>query len=220
MGEIHIITPKQKKLLLGLSTSSLRETFYFTGGTVLSAYYFQHRLSDDLDFFSEKAFDSEITFAFINSMAEKEQFTFTMQKKEVVQMFFLTYGDGTTFKVDFAHYPYPRLEKGHMEDGVMVDSLLDIGVNKTVALLQRTEVKDFVDYYYLERKFGLWDLTSGVRVKFHMELDPILFASDLLKAEEFSFMPNMIASLTLNEMKSFFRKRAQEVGKRALTKSL
>lgn len=217
MGKVQIITPKQERLLLGLSRSAhLRKTFYFTGGTVLSAFYLHHRFSEDLDFFSENQFDPEATFSFIERMAKQERFTFTMQKKEVVQMFFLTYPDGTEFKVDFAHYPYPRLEKGHVEYGVSVDSLLDIGVNKTVALLQRTEIKDFVDYYYLEQKFGLWDLTEGARIKFRMELDPILFASDLLKAEEFTFMPKMIAPITLRELKAFFRARAKEVGKRAL----
>ena len=216
MGKIQIITPKQKKLLLGLSQSKLRKSFYFTGGTVLSAYYLQHRYSDDLDFFSEGEVDFDSTLAFMEKMAKSELFTFTMQKKVVVQMFFLTYKDGSSFKVDFAYYPYRRIQKGRNEGNVSIDSLLDIGVNKTVAVLQRSDVKDFVDYYYLEQKFGLWDLTQGARVKFNMELDPILFASDLLKVEDFTFMPKMIAPLTLATLKNFFRSRAKEVGKRAL----
>lgn len=32
--------------------------FYLTGGTALSAYYLNHRISDDLDFFSEQEFST------------------------------------------------------------------------------------------------------------------------------------------------------------------
>lgn len=217
MGKIQIITAKQKRLLLGLSASpSLREQFYFTGGTALAAYYLRHRFSEDLDFFSEKEFDQNETFRFIEAMAQREQFTFTMEAKQVVQMFFLTYPDGTSFKVDFAHYPYTRVELGVKKEGVIIDSLLDIGINKMAALVQRGEVKDFVDYYFLEKKLGFWDLREGVLVKFRMELDPILFASDLLKVEDFTAMPRMIAPLTLDQLKYFFRKRAKEIGKKAL----
>lgn len=217
MGQIQIITAKQKRLLLGLSASpSLRKQFYFTGGTALAAYYLRHRFSDDLDFFSENEFDHEETFRFIEEMARSEHFTFTMEAKQVVQMFFLTYPDGSKFKVDFAHYPYKRVEKGTIKDGITIDSVLDIGINKMAALVQRGEMKDFVDYYYLEQKLGFWDLREGVLVKFRMELDPILFASDLLKVEEFTSMPRMIAPLSLTELKTFFRARAKEIGKKAL----
>lgn len=217
MGQIQIITQKQKALLLGLSESvSFGRKFYFTGGTALSAYYLQHRFSDDLDFFSEQEFDRDETFRFIEDMARKQSFTFTMENKEVVQMFFLTYPDGSSFKMDFAHYPYQRVEPGMKKDGITVDSLLDIGINKTVALIQRNEVKDFVDYYYLEQKLGFWDLREGVLVKFRMELDPIFFASDLLKVEEFTSMPRMIKKLSLSKLKSFFRAQALEVGKKAV----
>jgi len=53
-----ILTPIQKQVLNQIKKSAfLRNNFYFTGGTVLSEFYLQHRYSDNLDFFSENKFD-------------------------------------------------------------------------------------------------------------------------------------------------------------------
>lgn len=41
--------------------------FYLTGGTALSEFYFHHRYSEDLDFFSEKEFEVKDIMLLINS---------------------------------------------------------------------------------------------------------------------------------------------------------
>jgi len=53
-----ILTKTQKEILNYLSKDKdFTSNFYFTGGTALSEFYLQHRLSEDLDFFSEKEID-------------------------------------------------------------------------------------------------------------------------------------------------------------------
>ena len=49
-----ILTPNQKSFLHEFTKSELRNVFRLTGGTALSAFYLEHRLSEDLDFFSEE----------------------------------------------------------------------------------------------------------------------------------------------------------------------
>lgn len=51
-----ILTHQQKIFLLSMN-DVLRREFYLTGGTALTSFYLQHRLSDDLDFFREKEND-------------------------------------------------------------------------------------------------------------------------------------------------------------------
>ena len=46
----------------------LRKLFYLTGGTALSIFYLHHRLSEDLDFFSEEDFHNELIFTFVKSL--------------------------------------------------------------------------------------------------------------------------------------------------------
>ena len=217
MGKKPIITQKQEAILFRVKESDyLRSHVYFTGGTVLSAYYLHHRYSDDLDLFSETKLDNQTIFTLVSQWSSELKFTFTTQISEVVQMFMFKFSDGSEFKVDFAHYPYKRLEEGMLKDGLRIDSLLDIAVNKTLTISQRTDVKDFVDFYYLEQKFGLWDLVEGLKIKFRIETEPFLMAADFLKADEFTFMPRMIKTLSLATLKAFFRKQAKEAGKRAV----
>jgi len=55
-----ILSPLQRDILGFLSEQNIiRQQFYFGGGTVLSECYLHHRLSEDLDFFSDTEFDTQ-----------------------------------------------------------------------------------------------------------------------------------------------------------------
>lgn len=57
MGKVNL-TLKQRIIFDEFRKSNyLKENFYFTGGTALSAVYLQHRESEDLDFFSGEKFE-------------------------------------------------------------------------------------------------------------------------------------------------------------------
>lgn len=59
MGQ-NILTAAHRQLLAEISRDRyLTDTFYFTGGTALSAYYLRHRYSEDLDFFCEAPYDKD-----------------------------------------------------------------------------------------------------------------------------------------------------------------
>lgn len=118
--------------------------------------------------------------------------------------------------MDFGYYPYKRVEQGIKKAGLNVDSLLDIAVNKLLTISQRTEVKDFVDLYYLLQKFTIWDLMEGVRIKFKVKMDPFVIGSDFLKVENFDYLPKMIKPLTLEKLKAFFRKEVEKLGRKSL----
>jgi len=80
---------------------------------------------------------------------------------------------------------------------------------------QRTDVKDFVDLYFLLKgEFSVWDLIYSLKVKFNIKTEPFLLAEDFLKIEDFEFMPRIIKKLTLNELKLFFREQAKKIGMR------
>ena len=55
MNQPSILSENQKKFLKLLSEEkSICAHFYLTGGTALAEFYLHHRLSEDLDFFSEQ----------------------------------------------------------------------------------------------------------------------------------------------------------------------
>jgi len=51
---MDVLAELQKRFLSEVAKSSLRESFFLTGGTALSAFFLEHRLSEDLDFLTEE----------------------------------------------------------------------------------------------------------------------------------------------------------------------
>lgn len=216
MGKI-IFTPVQKLIFDEFARNdALRKTFYFTGGTALSVFHFQHRYSDDLDFFSEKDFPDELIDSFIHKITQKLNLMHRYTRIEGTRMFEFVDSGKLIIKVDFGYYPYKRLAKGFDYQGVTIDSLLDIGSNKMVTINQRQSAKDYVDLYYLLQPFTVWDLLYGVEKKFRREIDVMLVASDLLGSRELEIMPKMIKPLTLGILKTYFSQKAREIAGRVV----
>lgn len=208
MGKDSILTGKQRKILNGFKNDSSLSIFYFTGGTALSEYYLQHRESVDLDFFTKEDFDPQVVLASINSWSKKFDFVISSEFVDPTYRYILKFKDGEELKIDFAKYPYPNLNDFQIFDGVKVDSFYDIAVNKFLTVNQRTEVKDFVDLYYIFEKFNFWELKDGVLAKFNIEIEPYLMAADFMKVENFEDLPKMRKKLDLKTLKEFFVEKA------------
>lgn len=212
MGKMNL-TKEQKIVFDEIKKNAfITSNFYFTGGTALAAVYLNHRESEDLDFFSDQKFDTLPILQFITEFGKKYKLEITSTDNDVVKMFFFNFPKNKLVKVDFAHYPYKRVEKGVMIDSVNVDSELDIAINKLLTIQQRSDPKDFVDLYFLLKKFTVWTLIDGVKVKFKLKLEPILIASDYMKVENFENLPKMLVPLSLQELKDFYREQAKKLG--------
>ena len=214
-----LLTPQQNTVLrLFVSNDFLREKLYFTGGTALSAFYLNHRYSDDLDFFSNEKLDSFQLNAIVHGWADKLRITYTSRQVEDTYLFFLKFADNYELKVDFAHYPYLNVEELLDFEGLKVNSKKDIAVNKCVTVSQRFDVKDFVDLFYLLKEYSIYELHELTNKKFNRDYDLMLLASDLLKVEQFEYLPRMILPLTLTEIREYFVELAGSLGAK-VTKS-
>ena len=100
-----------------------------------------------------------------------------------------------------------------MVENIEIDSLEDIGANKLHTILQRTQVKDFVDLYFLLRKYTIWDLLHFSQKKFNLEIDLIWLSAGLLKAGSFENLPKMLVPMDLQELKDFYKDLAIKLGK-------
>lgn len=219
MEETAQLTTKQRLVLSKLASSeAFCQQFYFTGGTALSAFYLKHRESEDLDFFTEKDFDSRLLTTKMTDWGRELGFSFTTTGGGVVLTFWLTFNDNAEpLKVDFVRTSSRRLKKGENFEGLTVDSLTDIAVNKLFAATQRAQIKDFVDLYFLLQRFTFWDLLAGVKAKYLVELDLASTAGDFLKVNSFEYLPKMYKPLDLTVLKAFFNDKAREIGLMATT---
>lgn len=210
MGKVDF-TPVQKKIIEEFAENKdLSKKFYFTGGTALSVFYFGHRYSDDLDFFSESLLPVNEVTAFAEKISKIFKTTYRFTEINNARLFEFEKNGKTLIKVDFVSFPYKRIQPGKKYKGVEVDSLLDIAANKLITICERTNVKDYVDIYYLiKKKFTAWDIMYAVEKKFNRETDIFFLSSDFLKAENFEFLPKMILPLSLKELKDFYKSQAK-----------
>lgn len=215
-GEDGILTAEQKRFLdLFSQEDRLRKIFYFTGGTVLTAFYLQHRYSEDIDLFCEK---EEVNLLAVRSFLGKVQKEFGIEKVDYRQFlglhsFQLFFPNQVVLKVDFNYYPFLRIEKGLDYEGIAVDSILDIAVNKVHTIAMQPRARDFIDLFFIvrEKKFVMRDLFMHTKAKFDWHIDPVQLGSRFLLAAEKKDYPRMIKPIDHSEWQNFFVEEARKL---------
>lgn len=189
----------------------LVKTFYLTGGTALAACYINHRLSEDIDLFSDTAFDEATVTASMAHLVTSLGVRSKLSKNLGCLRYDLTFPNNELLKVDFVYYDFSHIEATNTLGTLAVDSIRDIAVNKLLAISQRTASKDFVDLYFLLKKYTVWDLQHGVKNKFKLEIEPLYLSSLFAKAEELTDLPIMNKQLSLKTLKTFFLAEAKKL---------
>lgn len=179
------LTNAQKLAIELLARSPLQKIFYWTGGTLLAYHYLHHRKSDDIDFFSEKAFSLEELNSFIKQLKEKGGFTSVSYQKIFDRYEFLFEGKDS-LRIEFVYYNHEKktLNKREVLLGVYIDSLEDIAANKVMAYFDRNEPKDIFDIFFLIRKanFTPQKLLALVKKKFGITFNEASFWSEAFKS--------------------------------------
>ena len=209
--EQEILKEWQKKAIDFVFSKSELSNFYLTGGTALAGYYLQHRISDDLDFFSFNDFDSMSIHAIAEELrkiisAEKVRFSKLYDRNQ-----FFYFQNGEELKVEFTKYPFKQLGELNNFGDARTDSEFDIAVNKLITITDRFDPKDFVDLYFLLPKYNLEKLKKGVIDKFNTKLDPLTVGSSFAKIKLVKALPKMIRPLTIEELKEFFNSEAKKL---------
>ena len=150
------------------------DDFYLAGGTALSLFYFNHRFSQDLDFFT-KAFSVlkiRNTVELLNGELKKRVELLSSQTKKDkvrIQVFLVKIGKSASLKIDFVEDYVKLLKPLKTINGINVLSLEDIYIRKIFAISGtahildgtgrkistggRQEAKDFYDLYCLSNTF-------------------------------------------------------------------
>ena len=211
-----ILSEDQQRLLDEISHQKIiTDRFYLGGGTALAEYYLQHRLSEDLDFFSEEEFDPFAISTFLKSVQKKLGInTIDYQQSFNRNLFFVTIGK-EIIKMEFTYYPFHQLEHAKKINHLKIDSLLDIAVNKVFTLYQKPRSRDFIDLYLImkKKKWSLASLLKKARLKFDYHIDLLQFGSQLIKVTELKDYPHMITPLSHKIWQDFFLKEAQKMNR-------
>ena len=204
------VPPLLCDLLAEIGQMPFADRFYLAGGTAL-ALRLGHRVSVDLDFFSdvdEVGDDSraEIVAAFKQRRATEvleNVFGNLLMKVEDTHVGFFSYG-------------YPLLEPPAELLGVRVAGLLDIGMMKLDALISRGARKDYYDLYFIARQIPLEEMLHQGPVKYPYAHDYEIMA--LTSLTDFDNADRDVAVETFDRapweaVKDFFVAEARRLGR-------
>lgn len=162
--KINMVKREQKRIAR-IVTDKYKD-YYLTGGTAL-AFYYQHRFSEDLDFFSQK-YKRQQSDEIMSFISKKTGYKYMLDaeqnKKGLVPMkvYFMEIKEGHQLKIDFvqdyvANLKKPKKGLHSIEDIYYRKIIASIGIEKrksitgTVIATGRQTAKDFFDIYYLSK---------------------------------------------------------------------
>ena len=144
--------------------SVYEDAIYLTGGTALARFFFEHRLSEDLDFFTLGDDLRRIATDLIARL-EGRGLSVSVERLDVYFARFYVLQADVQLKVEFAR-EYHRVDGLIKTDhDVFVNSLADIGANKISAFEDRAEIKDIIDLYFITQRLPLARLCELADVK-------------------------------------------------------
>lgn len=193
----------------------ITKQFYLTGGTALSEFYLQHRLSYDIDLFTEKQeVDQILTEAFLKKISQSLGVV-EIKRSQMMGLvsYILVFDNGKELKIDFNYYPFPGIEKGASFKNLRVDSVYDIAANKLHTIFMQPRSRDYLDLYLIMQKYNypLDKLILAAKAKFDWHIDKITLASQFIKVTDFDESSLMIIPFNKKAMDEFFLSLAKSL---------
>jgi len=131
--------------------------FFLVGGTALSL-QIGHRISIDLDMFSQNPFDDNILLEYLES---KFAFESNFHNKNTLK------GKIDNTEVDFITHAYPLVDKLQIIEGIRIASMKDIVAMKFNAIEgNATRLKDFIDVAYISSYLSWNDMVKSYMTKY------------------------------------------------------
>ena len=189
-----------------------RPPFFLTGGIALSAFYLQHRYSEDLDLFTldSDAFD-RVPLYVADTAKNLAASVASLQTAPQFRRYRLSRKTESVI-IDFVKEVVPQISEAKTRfDGVTVDTLDDIAANKICTVISRAEIKDYIDLYFLAR--AGYPLENYIQLAQRKDagvsramLAYILSEFKLSKIPDF-----MIAAISLEEVQEYFQSLARKL---------
>ncbi|MBM3208941.1 nucleotidyl transferase AbiEii/AbiGii toxin family protein [Candidatus Shapirobacteria bacterium] len=221
MGIKTVLSDFQKKALSLFKKTSLAREFYLAGGTALAEYYLHHRKSEDLDFFTQE----ELSLPSLKKFATQIELLVSLDKVEyqhgfgLYTFFFYPKGEVAKYKIDFGQYPFGTIEPLKSINGLLVETLYDIAVDKAHTLTVRPRLRDFIDLYFILQNKKDWnfrELVQKGQEKFEIVVDPLQLGENLLQVSQLADMPIMLKEVDMKSVRELFLSEAKKLKREIL----
>lgn len=193
-----ILTEEQQSILEILKRRPFINLFYLAGGTGL-ALHLGHRRSLDFDFFTQTEFQAS---HLLSQIQQVEKVLVAREAKDTLTI------DLRGTQTCFFKYDYPLLRPLlTFKQTLKIADIPDIAAMKLSAVSGRGSKKDFIDLFFVCKRFPLKELLGFLRKKYetisyseYHILKSLIYFDD---AEE-EPMPEMIHHINWPEVKAFF----------------
>jgi Nucleotidyl transferase AbiEii toxin, Type IV TA system len=194
------VHPATLAILKQLMSMPELKQFNLVGGTSLSL-QIGHRISIDLDLFSNLDFDNSTIIKAINPLGE---LTVLVDNPPFLQMRL------DDVKLDFLKYPYPFIQNYLEIEGIRLVSIENIATMKLTAIARRGAKKDFFDLYFLLERYSLSQLLELLEQTLP-NIDPFHIVKSLTYFEdaEEELNPEMLIKVSWQTVKKTIEKKVE-----------
>ncbi|MBI5810439.1 MAG: nucleotidyl transferase AbiEii/AbiGii toxin family protein [Deltaproteobacteria bacterium] len=177
------------------------------GGTGLSL-HLGHRISVDLDFFTQKIFSTEKVFQELKRLGLSPKVLEESEGSLTVTV------DG--IKVSMFRYPYPFIEEMKEAEGSPVAGVIDIASMKIIAISQRGAKRDFLDLYFVLQDTPFWKIAENMIKRFGKDrINPVHIGKSLVYFADADAdpEPRLLGKepTSWDKVKKFFVKNVQQM---------
>lgn len=174
------------------------------GGAALAGVYLGHRTTGDVDLFVHDAEGMRALVGLLSGAAADAGVGVTLLRDagHLVRAQ-LDAGDGRRVEVDLVHEPVADVAAPPPPvEGVVVESLTDLRANKLTCILSRSEPRDLVDLYFLDRAGFPPERDLDIALRKDAGIDPAVLAWVLAQFPTRP-LPAMLEPLTADELEKF-----------------
>lgn len=185
----------------------------------MAEFYLHHRLSEDIDLFSEKyEVNQSATDAFLKKISLKLKIK-KIERSQFLGLvsYILIYKDNQKLKVDFNYYPFLRIETGRKFGKLQIDSLIDIAANKIHTIFMKPRTRDYIDLFciFKDKSMDLHALILLAKAKFDWDIDKMNLANQFIRVKDIKKedYPKVLIPFNPDEMERFFLSLAKNLKK-------
>ncbi|HUD44686.1 MAG TPA: nucleotidyl transferase AbiEii/AbiGii toxin family protein [Patescibacteria group bacterium] len=182
---------------------------YLAGGTAL-ALQLGHRVSVDLDFFTQEKIDEN---AIASDLSKLSEFNETQRAWRTL------IGKVGETKFSIFYYKYKLIDTILPFEGIILASKKDIAAMKIHAISDRGTKRDFIDAYLLAKEFTLDKMLDYYDQKYgslEEKLYIILKSLDYFVDADLDIMPTMLINISWEDVKKYFHQEVQRLAKQKL----
>ena len=203
----QVLPGNTKAVLAILEKSEIIQKAYLAGGTAL-ALQLGHRISYDLDFFTQEEFDEQMLLPEIKKISD-------FQLEKIAWRTIL--GKFKDVKFSIFYYKYPLLYAAKKFGMVKVTDIRDITAMKIAAIASRGTKRDFVDLYFICKEvvslpgaIQLYDKKYENLATTEMHIMKSLVYFEDAESDE---MPRMLKKVVWEDIKKYFEKEVKKLAR-------